>query len=50
MSNSSIVRFTAPPPVQNKSAEEALERIELLKKDLAYILVRLEKKINNLEN
>lgn len=50
MNKPSIVKFTTPPSVQNPSAEQVLERIELLKKDLAYILARLEQKINNLEN
>jgi len=50
MNKPSIIKFTTPPPTQNGSAEQALERIDILKKDLAYILARLEEKINNLEN
>lgn len=50
MNKPSIVKFTAPPSLQNDNAQDALDRIELLKKDLLYILGQFEKKINQTKN
>ena len=50
MNKPSIVKFTAPPPLKNGDVEDAFAQIELLKKDLLYILGRLEKKINEIKN
>ena len=50
MNKPSIVKFTSPPSLQNGSVEDALAQIELLKKDLLYILGQLEKKINEIKN
>lgn len=48
MNKPSVVKFTAPHHAE-KMDKAALEQIELLKKDLEYILTVLEKRINNLE-
>lgn len=50
MKRPSIVKFTTPLPVHSGNIEDVISRIELLKKDLTYILGRLEEKIENLEN
>ncbi len=50
MKKPSIVKFTTPPPVSSGNIEDVISRIELMRKDLTYILSRLEEKIENLEN
>ncbi len=48
MSSPSIVKFTTPPQAKD-SSEAALEQIQILKKDLEFILITLEKRIKKLE-
>lgn len=50
MKKPSIVKFTTPPAVQGGNTADLLAVIEILKKDLAYILGRLEEKIENNKN
>lgn len=49
MKKPSIVKFTTPPPVRDGNIDDVLSRVELLKKDLSYILGALEEKIENLK-
>ena len=50
MNKPSIIKFTTPPAVRDGNTADLLAVIEILKKDLVYILGRLEEKIENNEN